>query len=41
MSDSFDWRIIDRHLAGDATADDEAALREWLANRIAHHYNRA
>jgi len=32
MSDSFDWRIIDRHLAGDATADDEAALREWLAS---------
>jgi transmembrane sensor len=31
MSDSFDWRIIDRHLAGDATSDDEAALRAWLA----------
>jgi transmembrane sensor len=32
MSDSFDWRIIDRHLAGDATSDDEAALREWLGS---------
>jgi len=32
MSDSFDWRIIDRHLAGDATSDDEAALRAWLAS---------
>jgi transmembrane sensor len=32
MSDSFDWRIVDRHLAGDATSDDEAALRAWLAS---------
>jgi transmembrane sensor len=31
MSDSMDWRIIDRHLAGDATPADEAELRRWLA----------
>jgi len=32
MSDSFDWRIIDRHLAGEASPDDEAALAAWLAS---------
>lgn len=30
MSDSFDWRIVDRHLAGETTPDEEAALRAWL-----------
>jgi ferric-dicitrate binding protein FerR (iron transport regulator) len=32
MPDSFDWRIIDRHLAGDTTPEDESALRAWLAS---------
>ena len=32
MSESFDWRIIDRHLAGESTPDDEAALDAWLAS---------
>jgi transmembrane sensor len=32
MSDTFDWRILDRHLAGDASPDDERALRAWLAS---------
>jgi transmembrane sensor len=32
MSDTFDWRIIDRHLAGDASPDDARALEEWLAS---------
>ena len=31
MPDPFDWRIIDRHLAGASTPDDEAALAAWLA----------
>jgi transmembrane sensor len=31
MSSSFDWRIIDRHLAGEATPAEEAELRAWLA----------
>ncbi|MEO8561958.1 MAG: FecR domain-containing protein [bacterium] len=31
MSDSIDWRIIDRHLAGDASSADAEALRQWLA----------
>ena len=31
MSDTFDWRILDRHLAGDASPDDERALSAWLA----------
>jgi len=31
MSDPFDWRIIDRHLAGQSSAEDEAALAAWLA----------
>src|SRR5215218_6387868 len=31
MPDSFDWRILDRHLAGDASPDDERALAVWLA----------
>ena len=32
MSDSFDWRIIDRHVAGESSPDDEAALDAWLAS---------
>src|SRR5437763_13832791 len=32
MSDSFDWRIIDRHLAGESSPDDAAALDAWLAS---------
>ncbi|HKP16753.1 MAG TPA: FecR domain-containing protein [Gemmatimonadaceae bacterium] len=32
MSDSFDWRIIDRHLAGESSSDDEASLAAWLAS---------
>jgi transmembrane sensor len=31
MSDDFDWRLIDRHLAGEASAEDEVALQRWLA----------
>src|SRR4051812_28472982 len=31
MSIPIDWRIIDRHLAGDATPADEAELARWLA----------
>jgi len=30
MSLQIDWRIIDRHLAGDATPADDAALARWL-----------
>jgi transmembrane sensor len=32
MSESFDWRIIDRHLAGESSPADEAALDAWLAS---------
>ncbi|HKH90157.1 MAG TPA: FecR domain-containing protein [Gemmatimonadaceae bacterium] len=32
MSDTFDWRILDRHLASDASPDDERALAAWLAD---------
>jgi hypothetical protein len=32
MSDPFDWRIIDRHLAGESSSDDEALLAAWLAS---------
>lgn len=32
MSDPFDWRILDRHLAGESSPDDEAALDAWLAS---------
>lgn len=31
MKDSFDWTILDRKLAGDASPSDLAALDEWLA----------
>ena len=31
MSDPFDWRVIDRHLAGEASAEDARALEAWLA----------
>ena len=31
MSEPFDWHIIDRHLAGESTDADEAALRRWIA----------
>jgi transmembrane sensor len=31
MSDSFDWRVIDRHLAGEASPEDARALEAWLA----------
>jgi ferric-dicitrate binding protein FerR (iron transport regulator) len=30
VSDPFDWRIIDRHLAGDSSASDADALKRWL-----------
>jgi transmembrane sensor len=36
MSDTFDWRIIDRTLAGEATAADDAALQRWLADDARH-----
>jgi len=32
MSDSFDWLIVDRHLAGEASAEDARALDAWLAS---------
>ena len=31
MSDDLDWRLLDRHLAGEASPDDQIALRRWLA----------
>ena len=31
MSDDLDWRLLDRHLAGEASPDDEVALHHWLA----------
>jgi len=31
MSDDLDWRLLDRHLAGEASPDDEVALQHWLA----------
>ena len=36
MSDTFDWHIIDRVLAGEASAEDDAALRQWLAEDPRH-----
>jgi transmembrane sensor len=30
VSDPFDWRIIDRHLAGQASPSDDAELSRWL-----------
>jgi transmembrane sensor len=32
VSELFDWHIIDRHLAGESTDADEAALRRWIAD---------
>ena len=31
MPDDLDWRLLDRHLAGEASPDDEMTLRRWLA----------
>jgi transmembrane sensor len=31
MPDSIDWRIIDRHIAGETTAAEEDQLRHWVA----------
>jgi len=31
MSDDLDWRLLDRHLAGEASPDDAIALEQWLA----------
>ncbi len=36
MPDDFDWRLIDRHLAGEASAEDEVALQRWLAADPSH-----
>jgi len=31
MSDDLDWRLLDRHLAGEASPDDQIRLHRWLA----------
>ncbi|HEX7977023.1 MAG TPA: DUF4974 domain-containing protein [Gemmatimonadaceae bacterium] len=31
MADDLDWRLLDRHLAGEASHDDAIAIRHWLA----------
>jgi hypothetical protein len=31
MSDTPDWRVLDRHLAGESSLDDELTLVRWLA----------
>ena len=31
MSATLDWRLLDRHLAGEASLDDELTLLRWLA----------
>jgi len=31
MADDLDWRLLDRHLAGEASPDDEVALQHWRA----------
>jgi transmembrane sensor len=31
MADDLDWRLLDRHLAGETSPDDEVALQHWLA----------
>jgi len=36
MPDDLDWRLIDRHLAGEASAEDEVALQRWLAADPSH-----
>jgi transmembrane sensor len=36
VSDSLDWRIIDRHLAGESSPSDDEALARWLAGDPRH-----
>ena len=36
MPEPFDWRIIDRHLAGESSPDDDLALARWLADDPGH-----
>lgn len=36
MTDDIDWQILDRHLAGTASPDDDVALRRWLASDARH-----
>jgi transmembrane sensor len=36
MSDSIDWRIIDRHIAGESTAAEDEQLRRWLTEDPRH-----
>jgi len=36
VSDPLDWRVIDRHLAGEASPEDTAALTRWLADDPRH-----
>ena len=36
MSDSIDWRIIDRHIAGESTPADDERLQRWLAQDARH-----
>jgi hypothetical protein len=35
MSDDLDWRLLDRHLAGEASPDDQITLHRWLAGNPA------
>jgi transmembrane sensor len=35
MSNQPDWRALDRYLAGDASPDEERAVREWMAADLA------
>jgi hypothetical protein len=37
MSDDLDWRLLDRHLAGEASPDDQITLHRWLAADPARH----
>ena len=36
MSEPFDWHILDRHLAGESSPDEDAAVRAWLARDPRH-----
>jgi transmembrane sensor len=36
MSDSIDWRIIDRHIAGESTPAEDEQLRRWLTEDPRH-----